>query len=244
VPTGTLTLTIDSRAAATVPLTAAGTAASTLTFPSDGAHTITAAYSGDASNAPSSAGAAVTVIIPVLTVTGSDVTVVAGDRSANTSTITVTPDTNFTGEVALSAAITSSPAGAKNLPTLSFGSTSPVFLKNGPGSATLIISTSAPTKAESRPMRNKLFGAGGLAFAGVLLLGLRPARRKWTTLLGIVLVTMFLAAGLSGCQGSGAKSTGSSQPTDTGTTHGAYVIKITATAGSFTSTGTINVQVQ
>jgi len=66
-------------------------------------------------------------VSPSFTVSGTAVTVSApGVTIGNTSTITVTPTGGFTGGVVLTAVVTNSPNGAQYMPTLSFGSTSPV----------------------------------------------------------------------------------------------------------------------
>ena len=89
-------------------------------------------------------GGTVFKLTPTLIITGTSVNVSRGATAA--STITVTPGTTFTGSVVLTAAVTSSPTGAQDLPTLSFGSTSPVSIA-GPsgGTATLTITTTAAT---------------------------------------------------------------------------------------------------
>jgi hypothetical protein len=86
---------------------------------------------------------------PSFTISGTSVTVVPGATTSNTSTITVTPSGGFTGSVALTAAITTSPNGAQHLPIFSFGTTSPVsIVGTTTGTATLTITT---TTASGRP---------------------------------------------------------------------------------------------
>jgi len=63
-------------------------------------------------------------------ITGASVTVVPGATAGNTSIVSVTPAGGFIGSVALTAAVTSSPADAQYQPTLSFGATTPVSIKS------------------------------------------------------------------------------------------------------------------
>src|ERR1700690_3613156 len=89
-------------------------------------------------------GGTVFKVTPNLIITGTPVIVSPGATAA--STITVTPGKTFTGRVDLTAAVTSSPAGAQDLPMLSFGSTSPVSITGASaGTAILTITTTAAT---------------------------------------------------------------------------------------------------
>jgi CotH kinase protein/Bacterial Ig-like domain (group 3) len=244
VPTGNITFSIDNATGTTVPLNVDGTAAGTLVFPATGAHTVTAVYSGDANNSGSTGSTAITVTdTPSLTLSGTDVTIQAGAIEGNQASITVTPVRGFTGSVTLSAAITSSPAGASNLPILNFRSDNPLSILSGPENATLSITTFGPVRADARPSGRGIFGAGGLALAGVLLLGLGAKRRRWSALLGVSLLAILLA-GLAGCQGGSAQKSANDEPVSPGTTPGAYVITVTATSGTVTAQSTINLEVK
>jgi hypothetical protein len=76
---------------------------------------------------------------PSFTISGTGVTVTRGATTGNTSTITVTPAGSFTGSITLTAAVTSSPSGAVDPPTLSFGTTMPIDMTAAnPETATLI----------------------------------------------------------------------------------------------------------
>ncbi|MGB6193081.1 MAG: Ig-like domain-containing protein, partial [Terracidiphilus sp.] len=244
VPTGTVTFAIDNGAGTTAPLAANQTASASLNFATSGTHTITATYSGDAGNAASSAVISVAVSIPAsISVSGTNVSIQAGATTGNTSTVTVTPAGGFIGSVTLSAVITNTPAGATEMPVLSFTSANPVGVTGGPASATLAVTSFGPVLADASPARKGIIGAGGLALAGVLLLGFRVRRRKWTTLLGAVILMLALTGGLAGC-GDKLQAAKTGQITNPGTSPGAYVITITATSGSLTTQSTINLQVQ
>jgi len=87
---------------------------------------------------------------PIFIITGTPVNMSPG--STTTSTITVSPGATFTGSVVLTAAITSSPAGAQDPPTLSFGSTSAVSITDASG-ATASLSSRGDCEASERRKR-------------------------------------------------------------------------------------------
>jgi len=184
-------------------------------------------------------GGTVFKITPTLIVAGTPVSVSRGATAA--STITVTPGATFTGSVVLTAAITSSPAGAQDLPMLSFGSTSPVNI-TGPsgGTATLTITTTAATSGAlaypRRPAIDLYSASGMLAF--VLLIPTRGRRRK--SRLGILVSLVIFIGGFIACGGSGT-SAGGGNP---GTTLGAYTATVTGTSSSTNATGTVTLTVQ
>ncbi len=162
-PTGTVTFALDNGTTVSAKLNAGQTATTSLIPSSAGTHTLTATYLGDASNSTSSGTTTIAVAAPPgISVSGTDVSLTAGAASGNTSTITVTPSGGFTGAVTLSAAVTTSPAGASKPPTFSFGSTSPVTIGSGAATATLTISTTAPTttttgSSPQQPLRNRRY---------------------------------------------------------------------------------------
>ena len=176
------------------------------------------------------------------TIGGTAVTVAPGASTGNASTNTVTPSGGFTGNVGLTAVITSSPAGAKDLPTLSFGSTSPVSITSASaGTATLTVYTTAPATALlSYPAHpgTPWYLASGATLACILLIGIPARRRSWRTILGMLALLVVLAGGVLACGGSGG---GTIYP---GTMPGNYTITVTGTSGTATATGTISLTVQ
>jgi uncharacterized membrane protein len=167
--------------------------------------------------------------------------------AAGTSTITVTPAGGFTGSVALTAAITSSPTGAADAPTLSFGSTTPVSITGASaGTATLTIYTTAPTSAALiHPKRPGApwYVAGDATLACLLLFGIPARRRSWRTMLGLLIFLAFLAGGALGC--GGAFSIGRRGDTgNPGTTAGAYTITVTGASSTLTAAGTVTLTVR
>jgi hypothetical protein len=254
-PTGTVTLaSVDYSSAAAV--LAGGSA--TINLPAGalqiGTDTLTAAYNPDASSfsiygSASGTGTVTVTIAPAsdFKITAAAVSVTRGATTGNTSAITVTPAGGFTGSVVLTAAVTSSPAGAQYSPTLSFGSTSPVAIAGGnAGTATLTISTTAATQSAlaypARPGAPWL-KAGGAALACLLLFGIPARRRTFRSLLGMLVLLFVLAGGMLACGGGGGGGGGGNTGI-AGTTAGSYTVTVTGTAGNLTETATVNLIVQ
>ena len=241
VPGGNVVFSIGS-ATQTAALNSSGVATYRGTAPgTSGTLTLSAAYQGSAAFSPSTSNKLTeTIVTPNFTLNATSVTVNPGASSANTSTITLTPSGGFTGSVALTAAVTSSPAGAQDPPTLSFGSTTPVNISStSPGMAVLTISTTAPTSAalfDSDRMRERFCMAGTAILFFLILLTIpivRPFRRK----LGVVLALLVaIALGVIAC--------GNHITSNPGTTAGNYTITVTGKSGSVTSTGTLTLTVQ
>lgn len=218
-----------------------------------GIDTLTASYSGNSNYNATTGTTQVTVTVPPppsFTVSGTAVSVTPGASSGNTSTVTVTPTNGFIGSVTLTAAVTSSPAGAEYPPTLRFGSTSPVKIAGASsGTATLTISTTAATSAAlAYPRRPGVpwCAAGGATLACLLLFGVPSRRRRWRTMLGMLVILVALASGVLSCgNGSGGGNGGGGGGTgNSGTTAGNYTVTVTGTSGTTTEMGTVTVIVQ
>ena len=218
-----------------------------------GSHAVTASYSDDVNYAASMSGATnlTGIAPPGFTLGSTSVTLTPGATTGNTSTITIAPSGGFTGNVTLTAAITSSPAGAQDLPTLSFGSTSPVSITGATAeTATLTVSTTAAaaaTLARPIPPGDRSFTAAGAALACLLLFGIPARRRSWRTTLGMLFFLAFLTGGVLSCGGvggGGGGGGGSSGIANPGITAGTYTITVTGTSGTATATGTVTLTVQ
>ena len=175
-------------------------------------------------------GTVFTLAVPSFTLAGASVSIIPGATTDNSSTITLSPHGGFAGKVTLTAAITSKPAGAQELPTLSFGESNPVSITGASAvTVTLTITTTAPTSAVSEPSaRPKLhWYAGGMTLAFGLIFGIGiciPVRgRTRRTRLGSLLFLMILASGLLSC-GAGSNGGGNPGNSSPGTTPGAYVV--------------------
>ena len=212
-----------------------------------GTHMVQAEYSGD-SLYIASVSASIGLIggpAPGFTVSGTAVAVAAG--GTKTSTITLTPAGGFTGNVILSASITSSPAGAQHPPTMTFGSTTPVSITGaGAATATLTIATTAATTSAAlrmgRPGQAGWYATGSATLAFLLFSGLAARRRKWLTLVGMLMLLVF-TSGLVACGSGGGGTTGGGTH-DPGTTAGTYTITVTGTSGTTVATGTVTLTVQ
>ena len=261
-PTGSITLTSTSRAE-----TLSHGSASFFISPGllrVGIDTLTATYTPDSASSLVYTGATGTASVTVTSaasasfvITGTAVSVSRGARTGNTSTVTVTPAGGFTGNVTLTAAITSSPTGATNLPTLSFGSTTPVNISGtAAGTATLTISTTAASSAAIDPRRSAppwWYATGGATLACILLIFIPARRRNWHTTTGALLLLLVFfgvsfggilaCGGGAGNKGDGAKGGGAGTG-NFGTTAGSYTLTITATSGTITSTGSVALTVQ
>jgi hypothetical protein len=142
----------------------------------------------------------------------------------------------------LTAAVTSSPAGAQDAPALSFGASTPVSITSATaGTATLTISSTAATSsALVFPGRlGSHWRATGAVLACFLFFGVPTWRRKSRAVLGLLVLFVIATAGVVACGSSGGG--GTSNP---GTTAGSYTVTVTATSGATTQTGTVALTVQ
>lgn len=179
---------------------------------------------------------------PSFTVSGTAISIARGATTGNTSTITVTPLAGFTGAVALTAEITASPAGAQDLPTISFGATNLVNLTGTNAAvASMTISTAADT-AHLAVKSGRWYATGGLAMACLLMCWIPGRRQNWPSLLGAVVLLAVLATGASGC--SSNISGAAALEATSGTTPGSYIITVTGTSGSTVVSAPVTLIVQ
>lgn len=250
--TGTVTLTSGTYSSANSYLTVGTTTinvAPGLLIP--GTATLTANYAGDTNYNAANGTGAVTVTAPAgagFTVNGTSLVVAKG--SASNSAITVTPLSGFVGTVSLTATITSQPQGAQYLPTLSFGSTSPVnVIGLNPATAMLsITTTAASTGALTHPSLpgNRWYTTGAALLACLLFLIAPVKWQRNSKIFGMLFLLGILIVGISSCGGgsqavSGSGGGGGGNP---GTTSGQYIVTITGTSGVMTGSNTITLTVQ
>jgi hypothetical protein len=238
-------VTITGAAAMTDTLTVATTSTTTA-----GAYTVTVTGISGTITKTTTVTVTVTAVPASFALTnGGAITISApGGTSGNTSTITVTPSGGFTGNVALTAALTTSPAGASDPPTFSFGTTSPVSITGTTaGTGTLsVLTTAATSGALVRPKlrADPWYAAGGATLACLLLFGIQARRRRLRALLGMIFLLAFMTSAVVSCGGGGGKSGGGGGGGgNPGTTVGAYTITVTGTAGSITKTTVVNLTV-
>jgi hypothetical protein len=247
-PTGSVTLTSGSYSSASTPLNG-GTVAINVPAGSlaAGNDTLTVKYSGDSVYSAATGTALVVVALP-FAITGTPLSLPPGATSGNQSTITVAPYGGFTGSVVLTAAITSSPAGATDLPALSIGSAGSVTITTAaPAAAVLTITTVAPAGC---PVGANAGGAAGWLFAweialACVLLIAKPTRGGWRSRLAMLLLLVGLTICLAACgAGSGGNGGGSCTDQSSGTTPGIYVITVAGTSGAVTANGNVSLTVQ
>jgi hypothetical protein len=162
------------------------------------------------------------------------ITIAPGASTGNTSVISVSPAGGFTGAVALSCAVTSSPTAALDLPTCSLSNPSVTITGTATATSTITIGSTSTITASLE----KQLGGGGVAL-GLLLIVLPIRRRRLAPLLCLTLL-----AGLGMMTGCSSPSSGPTTPTNPGTTAGAYVVTVFGTASSVApATTTVSVSV-
>ena len=158
------------------------------------------------------------------------------------STITVTPREGFTGSVALTCTVIS-PAMTVYPPTCAFAAPSTISV-TAETTATLVVNTTAASAAAVHNPLQHIFVAAGSITMAALLVPLLPVRRKWQTLLSLLMLAVI--AGAVGCSAVNSRviaptSPGAGNP---GTTAGNYIVAVTGTSGATTATTAVNVTVK
>jgi hypothetical protein len=102
-----------------------------------------------------------------------------------------------------------------------------------------INTTAASAAALHNPLEQIFTLGGGVGMAAILFFGLPIHRRRWKTLLCLLLIAEFAGAAI-GCGGT-AYSTAA--PTNRGTTAGSYTVKVTGTSGATMANTAVTVTV-
>jgi len=76
-----------------------------------------------------------------------------------------------------------------------------------------------------------------------MLFGVPTQHRRWRSIFGIFALLVVLACGVSAC-GGGSSGGAPPPPSNPGTTPGTYAITVTATSGTTTAIGSVNLTVQ
>ena len=189
-----------------------------------GANTLTAAYTGDAVYGLS-AGTATVTIAPI-EIAGAVPTTPVTPGVAATGSVTVSAGSSYSGTINLTCALTTSPSGAQSLPTCTLSPATLPLTSGANGTSTVTVNTTAAsTTAMLKPAGSNLFGlGGGMALAGLLMFGISARRRRWLSLLALLMVTV--GAATIGCGGSAAVVPPVVTPA---TTAGSYVFTLTGT---------------
>jgi hypothetical protein len=211
VPSGTLTFLSSGNTLGSIllPGGSGDSVTATITLSSagllQGANVITVQYSGNGVYAPSSGTATVTnggAGTQGFTLSNGGQIAIASQGGSGTSTITVMPTGGFTGSVALSCAVTPATNATCSV-------SAPAVITSATAvTAMLTVTTMANSAALALPKIHLLPIGGGVAMASLLFF-LVPVRRRWTTLLGAV-VLMVVVGFSAGC--NGARPTAPSVP--------------------------------
>jgi trimeric autotransporter adhesin len=241
---GTLTLPTCSVSAAPA-ITGAAAVTSTLTVDTssttaDGSYTVT--ITGTSGSITQTATALVTVsgtaIVPNFALSGTAITNATPGTPAS-STVTVTPSGGFTGTVALSCAITTSPSAAHDLPTCTVAA--PVAITGADAvTATLTINSTASTLASLRNSFHNLFALGGETAVAALFFFLPSRRRRSLKTLLLLIFAITAASSVVGC---GSKQTAAAPTGGSGTTAGTYTVTVIGTSGNITQSTVASVVV-
>jgi subtilase family serine protease len=258
-PTGSVTVLIDGTAVATSTALSNGTASYTYTAPACTAtaactHTVLVYYSGN--SVYQTGSATLTLSVPTtstgtassftLASASSTVTVAAG--SSTTNVITVTPAGGFTGTVTFAAALTSSSgtfAGCYLLPTATVSgaavsSTMTIYTNSNGCLASSVLKGSTLAKLDRKPTQSGLPGPRtGLVVLSAGLLACFTLRKRVRAGVLIAVALSALTVGITGCSSSGSSTTAA-----TTTTAGTYVIRVTGTSGTLTTTTSFTLVVQ
>jgi len=214
-----------------------------------GTYTLNIAATSGTETVNDSMTVTITKAIGTFSAAATSVSVAKGN--AGQSTITLSSANGYAGVVALSCAVTTSPAGAVDAPACSAGPS--VTLAAGTPSATTTVTvstTAATTSSLAKPgdphSPSPWGGAGsGLALAGLLWAFAPGARKRFRSIAAVMLIGVAMGGlVLSGCGGAGSAppSTTSTPPTpppaqtNPGTTAGAYTVTVTATGNDAQNT--------
>jgi sugar lactone lactonase YvrE len=237
IPTGSVTLSSGSYTSA--PATLSGGDAS-ITVPAGalnvGTDTLTATYAPDSASSgafSSTTGTATVTVVPAtFTISASALTVTPGGLGS--SAVTVASNNDYTGTVTLSCTVTASPAGAVDSPTCTTSGTVSLSGTTTSGTATVTLNSTAARASLVRDVNWWKKTGSGAALAALLFVVVPRRRLRWRAVAALVFLAT-VAGGLVACGGGGSGSK-TNQPTNPGTTAGAYTISVTGTGSDSAKT--------
>lgn len=221
-----------------------------------GTYTLNIAATSGTETVSDSMTVTITKVIGTFSAAATAVTVTPG--GSGQSTITLSSTNGYAGTVALSCSVTTSPAGAQDLPTCTAGPSVTMTSGTANASTVVTVSTTAATTsslvrpAERRPANPWGEAGSGLVLAGLLWMFSPQSRKRFRARTLVVLLTLAMGGLLlSGCGGAGSNDGGTStnppSSGNPGTTAGAYTITVVATgndAQNTTSKATFTLTVQ
>jgi hypothetical protein len=240
-PTGSIVLASGGYSAQMTLSSGASTFAIPAGTLSAGTDTLTATYSGDGTYAAANATAAVTVSPVVMSSTAPSP--IAAGTSA-TATITLTAGSSYSGTLNLTCALTKSPANVQSQPICALNPSTDTIAAGGNATTTMTVNTTAGTSATLIPSKDRFWrsGAESITFAALFLMGLRVRRRRWLSILALLVIAICVVSG--GCGGGSSHSTPQSTPA---TTAGTYVFTVKAADSknaSIATSASVSVTVQ
>jgi hypothetical protein len=107
-----------------------------------------------------------------------------------------------------------------------------------------INTTGASAAALHKPLEQIFTLGGGVGMAAMLFFGRPIHRRRWKTLLCLLLIAEFAGAAI-GCGGTAYSTAAPANPVtaDPGTTAGSYTVKVTGTSGATMANTAVTVMV-
>jgi hypothetical protein len=194
-------------------------------------HSISAAYGSDPSFSSSQTVSPVTFTIQpgFAGISGPTDVTITNPGLSGTSTVGIITSTGFTTPISFTCSGLPVEAACVSTPVTGTGPNTPV-------NATITVTTMGPHTTMLQPTHQPYYWAsifGGLPLAGLFLLG-SPRRRKFGTVLGLMMLALLIT--LPACGGGGGGGGGHQQ--DPGTPTGTTQVTVTATAGSLSAQST------
>ena len=252
-PTGTVNFLVSGQPFFTLNLkqgsgtTSTASAAVNSAILYQGANVITLQYSGDTVYQPSSFSLPNPITNPLSDfsmVAQTPVITVASGKSA-TQTVNFTSLNGFNSAVALTCTAPSSVTCSLNPASVTVnGTTTSTLTINAVSSATASLRQTGP---------GWLLASGGATLACVFMLGLPGRRRRWQSLLGLVIIAVLTAGIGIGCGGGSSSNGGGSSSTPGGggnsgnngnTATGSYTVVVNGTQGAIAHNVAVTVKVQ
>jgi Bacterial Ig-like domain (group 3) len=212
---------------------AQGTATMPVVLP-DGTDSITAQYLADTNYTASTSSAITLTVAPdfslAFTDTAGPVMTIAAPGGSGTLTLAVTGGAGYKGTVNFT--------GCTHLPLSTSCTFTPASV-TGSGSTKLTFTTTAPRSASNRTAPSVWAATGGFALAGIFVLGFTPRKRRWASI--VALLMMAWALSMVGCGGS---SSGGGGGGTLGTPPGTYIVNANGADANFSHPVTFTVVVQ
>jgi subtilase family serine protease len=240
IPTGTVTVTGGGYTSTAQTLSSG---AFSIVIPpnslSIGSVTLTVNYSGDRVYNAGTNSAAVAVTKGTFTLAASDVTMGSGATSGNVSMLTVTPVGGYSGTIALTAAVTVSPAGASVIPTLTGGTVTIAGAAAATGGITVGTTARAASLRAGLNRGTEWFeAAGGTGLAALMLMLMPIGSRRFRRMTGAIFLIAVIGFSAVGCKGFFDAPT-----TTTTTTKGTATVTVTPAKTSIAVTDALSVAV-